>query len=882
MKYAYACIESPTPIGKVFDAQGCKIANQPIIEGIGRACEGTLEEIATFLEDAPNTTVLTTGIPKESEYQLIRKGEAGPGMSRSKENFTFPDTPGMVWFDCDPDHWIHGKCKAIEDYLAILAKALGLKSMEGYGCIVKPSSSSCIYDGDKQITDIEGIHVGVPVTSLAALNNGGAQRLIDLAFSNDCGSIAVSKAGIPLQRTVFDKAPFVAPNNLLYIGEATFRGSHTSQRKVIWQDGGPLDLTTLFARIDTDKAEAEWRRLQTCYKGHIEQTTNTYIAERVKGSGLREDEVRRALKHKILPADWLLTFDDGSQKPVWEFFKDVGRYKNGVTIRDPLEPEYGRSKAKIWSKRGKLFIHSFAHGRSTYTCTLNAQAFDRILADSPEAWESLVPQVIGASLDELAEMVMTNIPEYNCKKVYLKNKMKRGIREAQTAELLADKKKWAGRYAFLGAGSGTFIDLEYLHYHQKILSISQNCLNLRHLADNISGQPLALALLENEIIPTYKALHSQPPMAMDDPIPECRDLLNTWRPGPKIEPDSSLTTKDLGLWYKLLEYLIPDEKEREPLLDWFAYHIQYPGEKCKWHIVFYSKREGMGKDTILEPLRFAMGRHNTTDITSQQLEAGFNEYLLRASGLLIIQELCPQNKKNATNKLKNYCASPPHELPVNVKNERDIEVANTMGLIIPTNTLAPLVIDENDRRWFMLEVPYNLPPKDESFFSSLYAELNGGYTGKIVSFLAGRDLSQFKENTLPFHTDYKKDVSDLTRTSYEVQIAEALDGALNGRTILSTEEVVGGAQLDGTSAQRQVRLTLRGHGWNSRRADENRNSRYHVWVKNDAHVEITGAELYERWQQEKEALKDQKAPPSEFGKLAPNVTTLTKKGKHAG
>jgi phage/plasmid-associated DNA primase len=61
----------------------------------------------------------------------------------------------------------------------------------------------------------------------------------------------------------------------------------------------------------------------------------------------------------------------------------------------------------------------------------------------------------------------------------------------------------------------------------------------------------------------------------------------------------------------MLEFAIPEQAQRDMLLDWVAWNLQNEGNKPTWAIMLYSETKGTGKSTIAKVLTALFGEANT-------------------------------------------------------------------------------------------------------------------------------------------------------------------------------------------------------------------------------------------------------------------------------
>ncbi len=161
--------------------------------------------------------------------------------------------------------------------------------------------------------------------------------------------------------------------------------------------------------------------------------------------------------------------------------------------------------------------------------------------------------------------------------------------------------------------------------------------------------------------------------------------------------------KDIGPWLDHVKLLYPGDWQH--ILDWMAHRVQKPGEKIN-HALVLGGAPGIGKDTILWPLRVAIGESNWQDITPRHIFHDFNAFV--KSVVLSIGEardLGESNRFAFYEHMKPLLASPPDAFLCNEKRCRYV-VANVCGVIITTNHLiSGMYLPVDDRRHFVAWSP---------------------------------------------------------------------------------------------------------------------------------------------------------------------------------
>jgi hypothetical protein len=189
----------------------------------------------------------------------------------------------------------------------------------------------------------------------------------------------------------------------------------------------------------------------------------------------------------------------------------------------------------------------------------------------------------------------------------------------------------------------------------------------------------------------------------------CRAEQATWHPGlPKFIPDRLAVP---GGWvekrgtvsfnlYRAPRIALGDSSKATPWLDhvqkiypndadhiirWLAQRRQHPGVKVN-HALMLGGVDGIGKDSILEPVKHAIGPWNFHETSPRDLFGQFNEFA--KSVILRINEgrdLGEIDRFKFHDHIKIYTAAPPDVLRVNEKHQREYYVINCLGLVITTN-----------------------------------------------------------------------------------------------------------------------------------------------------------------------------------------------------
>jgi hypothetical protein len=132
--------------------------------------------------------------------------------------------------------------------------------------------------------------------------------------------------------------------------------------------------------------------------------------------------------------------------------------------------------------------------------------------------------------------------------------------------------------------------------------------------------------------------------------------------------------------------------------------------------------QGIGKDTILEPVKHAIGPWNFSEPSPSQIMGRFNGFL--KSIIIRINEardLGETDRFKFYDHMKAYTAAPPDVLRVDEKNLREYNILNCCGVIITTNYKTNgIYLPADDRRnyvaWSELTKEDRAPLLDRPLF----------------------------------------------------------------------------------------------------------------------------------------------------------------------
>jgi hypothetical protein len=200
-----------------------------------------------------------------------------------------------------------------------------------------------------------------------------------------------------------------------------------------------------------------------------------------------------------------------------------------------------------------------------------------------------------------------------------------------------------------------------------------------------------------------------------------------------------------------IKYLCSDEEHVfNYVLDWISHIIQKPSRKTESAIVFYSHKEGIGKNIFTQLLEKIFNGYVANDMKLEGLVGKFNS-MLKGKLLVIADEVAP-TAKELNNELKNIITR--HEINIEYKGQEPIKMKDCSNFIFTTNNEMAFRVSEEDRRYCLIECP--LIKKDAVYFDNLYKLIeDDSMVKQFFNFLLVRDISKVNIRNIPI-TEYKK------------------------------------------------------------------------------------------------------------------------------
>ena len=234
--------------------------------------------------------------------------------------------------------------------------------------------------------------------------------------------------------------------------------------------------------------------------------------------------------------------------------------------------------------------------------------------------------------------------------------------------------------------------------------------------------------------------------------------INTWV-NPEIEPIDG----DASIFTKHLEYLIPNEEERNILIQWLAFQVQNPGEKIRWSVVLCGKHQQTGKSTIGHFMRKVLGEENVKSPSNERLHEIYTDWQEQAQ-LVIVEEIKHSDRVELMNKMKPFITEP--TTTVRLPGGRSYNMPNRYNIMMTTNHEDALLLDQYDQRYCIIQIPVKRNTDD--YYRRLYAFLDSpDCAGILMNYFLKVKLEKFNPKGTAPMTQQKQIAIEASRTALE-------------------------------------------------------------------------------------------------------------------
>ncbi len=256
---------------------------------------------------------------------------------------------------------------------------------------------------------------------------------------------------------------------------------------------------------------------------------------------------------------------------------------------------------------------------------------------------------------------------------------------------------------------------------------------------------------------------------------------NLYRPPSVIDGDPSKADP----WLEHIRYTYGQDAEH--ILAWLAHRVQKPQEKIN-HALVLGGLQGIGKDTLLEPVRHAIGPWNFCEVSPSHLLGRFNGWI--KSVILRINEardLGDVDRYGFYDRLKAYTAAPPHVLRCDEKNIREYTVLNVCGVVLTTNHKTNgIYLPADDRRHYIAWSDRTKDDFEPGYWTRLYGWYEREGHGHVAAYLLALNISTFDSKAPPPKTDAFWAIVDANRAPEDAELSDAIEALGNPDAVTLT------------------------------------------------------------------------------------------------
>jgi hypothetical protein len=344
----------------------------------------------------------------------------------------------------------------------------------------------------------------------------------------------------------------------------------------------------------------------------------------------------------------------------------------------------------------------------------------------------------------------------------------------------------------------------YMPLHRYIFVPSRDLwpaasVNTRVAAINQQGKPIKASswLDRNQTVEQMTWAPGEPMLIRDRLISEggwierrgCM-CFNLYRPPKAIEGDAGKATP----WLEHIRYVYGQDAEH--VIAWLAHRVQKPQEKIN-HALVLGGLQGIGKDTLLEPVKHAVGPWNFCEISPSHLLGRFNGWV--RSVILRISEahdLGDIDRYGFYEHLKTYTAAPPDVLRCDEKNIREHTVLNVCGVVLTTNYKTDgIYLPADDRRHFIAWSDCTKDDFSPEYWADLYRWYEREGHGHVAAYLRTLDISAFDSKAPPPKTDAFWAIVDANRAPEDAELSDAIE-ALGSPEAVTLTKIILHAEAD--------------------------------------------------------------------------------------
>jgi hypothetical protein len=248
---------------------------------------------------------------------------------------------------------------------------------------------------------------------------------------------------------------------------------------------------------------------------------------------------------------------------------------------------------------------------------------------------------------------------------------------------------------------------------------------------------------------------------------------NHYRP-PRIQAGDA---SKAGPWLDHVRKIYPDDANHT--ITWLAHRVQRPHEKIN-HALVLGGLQGIGKDTLLEPVKQAVGPWNFRDVIPANLMGRFNSFckavIMRVNEARDLGDAERVNRFTFYDHTKIYTAAPPDVLRVDEKHLREYYVFNVLGFLITTNYKSDgIYLPADDRRHYVAWSNFTKEDFAPDYWNEIWSWYYAGGFEHVAAYLAELNITSFDPKAPPPKTPAFWDIVSASTAPEDAELADVID-----------------------------------------------------------------------------------------------------------
>ncbi len=234
-----------------------------------------------------------------------------------------------------------------------------------------------------------------------------------------------------------------------------------------------------------------------------------------------------------------------------------------------------------------------------------------------------------------------------------------------------------------------------------------------------------------------------------------------------LENDLEAIEGNVDVLLNHMNFLFPEEKERNFFIDTIAWMVQNPGKKLSYSIIVQAGK-GVGKKWIQMVMRSFFGKKLAVTLCGEVVDK-FNHWA-KTCLLLILDEFDSSAFSKADIKIVDRLITE-DEIFVKSKYINGENMESYMKVLAFTNEKYAIKIDNETRRWYVICSGAKRSDKDDEYFEQLYSVFSDtDVMNAMYYYFNNKDVSHYKPNSLPPKTKGFQEIIDGDKNNLDMFI----------------------------------------------------------------------------------------------------------------